>query len=92
MVITGAQFFRTELKSVRKASADAKLKRFQHKVFSARRKPTLNMRESRVAQPIAHGECDSINIIFCKFLFHSQQKKSFSLEFYINLTHFNDLS
>ena len=27
------QFFRTELKSVRKVSADANLKRFQHKVL-----------------------------------------------------------
>ena len=33
LVITGVQFFRTELKSVRKVSADANLKRFQHKVL-----------------------------------------------------------
>ena len=33
LVITGVQFFRTELKSVRKVSTDANLNRFQHKVF-----------------------------------------------------------
>ena len=33
LVITGVKFFRTKLKSVRKVSADANLKRFQHKVL-----------------------------------------------------------
>ena len=51
--ITGVIFFQTELKPVRRVSADAHLKRFQHKVIQARRKPTLNMGEFRVAQPIA---------------------------------------
>ena len=42
-----------ELKPVRRVIADANLKRFQHKVFEARREPTLNIGELRVAQPIA---------------------------------------
>ena len=50
LVITGLQFFRTELKSVGKVSADANLKRFQHKVLKASGKPTLNMGEFRVAE------------------------------------------
>ena len=33
LVITGVQFFQTELKSVRKVSADANLKKFQPKVL-----------------------------------------------------------
>ena len=55
--ITGVLFFQTELKPVRKVSADANLKRFQHKVLKARRKPTLNMGEFRVAQTIAIWRC-----------------------------------
>ena len=57
MGITGVQFFQTELKPVRRVIADANLERFQHKVILARRKPTLNMGEFRVAQPIAKGGC-----------------------------------
>ena len=33
LVITGVQFFRTELKPVRKVSEDANLKRFHNKVL-----------------------------------------------------------
>ena len=36
-------------------STDANLKRFKHKVFEAKRKPTLNTGEFRVAEPIAIG-------------------------------------
>ena len=32
LVITRVQFFQTDMKSVRKVTADANLKRFQHKV------------------------------------------------------------
>ena len=51
--ITGVQFFQTELKLVRRVSADANLKRFQNKILQARKQPTLNMGEFIVAQPIA---------------------------------------
>ena len=37
----GSHFFQTELKAVSKVSAYANLKRFQHKVVKARRKPTI---------------------------------------------------
>ena len=47
MVITGVKFFQIELKPVRRARADASLKRFQHKVLKARRKPTQNMGDCR---------------------------------------------
>ena len=53
MGITGVQFYQTELRPVRRANANANLDRFQHNVILARRKPTLNMGEFRVAQPIA---------------------------------------
>ena len=54
LLTTGVKFFPTELKPVRRFSADVDLKRFQHKVFKARRKPTPNIGEFTVAQPIAH--------------------------------------
>ena len=55
LMITGVQFFQTELKTVRKVSADANLKRFQHKILWARRKTTIYIGEYRVAQPIARN-------------------------------------
>ena len=55
LVITGVYFFQTELKLVRKVSADANLKRYQHKVLYARRKLTQNIGEFRVVEHIAHS-------------------------------------
>ena len=53
MGITGAIFFKIEPKTVRRDSADAILKRFQHQVLSTGEKPTINMGQFRMAQPIA---------------------------------------
>ena len=55
MGIIGVQFFQIELNPVRRVNANANMKRTQNKVLKARRKPTLNMCEFRVAQPIARG-------------------------------------
>ena len=54
LVIIGAQFFQTELKPVRRVSAVANLKKFKHNFFKYYRKPTLNMGDFRVAQPITN--------------------------------------
>ena len=62
LVITGVEFFQTQLKPVRRFSADTNLKRFQHKVLLTRRKAPLTMGEFRVAQPIAIG-FNYLNII-----------------------------
>ena len=48
MVITGVQFCQTELKPVRRVSADGNLNRFQNKVLLARRKPVLKRGEVRL--------------------------------------------
>ena len=50
MGITGVQLFQTELKPVSRVSEDTNLKRLQHKVLEARRRPNLDMDEFRVAQ------------------------------------------
>ena len=55
LVITGVKFLQTELKPVRKVSADANLKRFHHKLLSARKKSTIQIDEYRVAKPRALG-------------------------------------
>ena len=47
-------FYQTQLKPVRRVSADANLKIFQQQVFQAWRKQALNMGEFRVAQPLVH--------------------------------------
>ena len=53
--ITEVQFFQTELRPVMRVSADPNLNRFHQKELKARRKPTINMGEFRVAKPIALG-------------------------------------
>ena len=55
LVITGVQFFLIDLNTVRRVKVNANLKKFQHKIFSDKKKLTLNMGESRVAEPIAHS-------------------------------------
>ena len=67
LVLTGFQLFRKELTPVRKVSADVNLKRFQHKLLKASRKPTLNMGEFRVAEPIPVV----VDVVLDFLLFHS---------------------
>ena len=56
LVITGVQFFWTELKPVKKVSADANLKRYKHKVL-----------ESRVAEPIAQAGQTNLSLVVCLY-------------------------
>ena len=59
--IKSVQFFQIELKPVKRVNVDANLKRFQH-----RRKPSLNMGELWVAEPIACGKVKKILFLLLK--------------------------